>query len=254
VFIEPDPALNDLPTPRRGDEALCLMAEALKRFTGPVRLLFYLAPAPPELEPTHLLPCPARRLAEQVYVYDGTDGRHDFRLELGQPYFAPLTLASGGQGYLVLEVLQPPLSEVARNVVAVLVAQTPHYLALVAGAAVEQAEAVSPATLAFDERSQSLWLGEGWLALKPPQFAVLQALYEQGGRPCSRERLYKLAFPGELDAGVSKNRRLDQLMHRLRRKLAQAGPNPIRIETVREVGYRLSLKSPHLPKSESNFQ
>ena len=62
-----DPALSDFyeffsrsPTPRSSDEALCLMAECLKRLGEPIRILFYLAPAPPEVEPVKLLPCPAR--------------------------------------------------------------------------------------------------------------------------------------------------------------------------------------------------
>jgi DNA-binding response OmpR family regulator len=71
--------------------------------------------------------------------------------------------------------------------------------------------------------------------LSPTQFALLEALMTNAGRPLTREQLVDLAM-GEMFGGY--DRAIDVQIRRLRQRIERAPSDPKRIVTVYGVGYK----------------
>lgn len=89
------------------------------------------------------------------------------------------------------------------------------------------------ASLSYDSDSHAFTLGGALLQLTPREHAALTALLMRVDTPVTKSQLYGKVFPHDSNAGPDA---IEQVLHRLRRKLAG---NDVRIITVRGLGYML---------------
>jgi DNA-binding winged helix-turn-helix (wHTH) protein len=74
--------------------------------------------------------------------------------------------------------------------------------------------------------------------LSLPQYRLLEMLYNNAGRICTRENVIETVWPEALGEGVSEQA-IDALVRRLRDRLAEIDPEQQYIVTVRGHGFRL---------------
>lgn len=98
-------------------------------------------------------------------------------------------------------------------------------------------EAVERGDLKIDPRSHEAWLGENRLTLSPKEFALLYFLASNPGQVFSRETLLDRVWGR--DAFVSA-RTVDVHIRWLRTAIEMVPENPVRIMTVRGVGYKFA--------------
>ncbi|MBK8026273.1 MAG: FHA domain-containing protein [Chloroflexi bacterium] len=75
--------------------------------------------------------------------------------------------------------------------------------------------------------------------LSPPQYRLLELLYTNVGRICTREQVVEAVWPEAFGEGVSEQA-IDALIRRLRDRLAELDPDWQYIITVRGHGFRLN--------------
>lgn len=74
--------------------------------------------------------------------------------------------------------------------------------------------------------------------LSPPQYRLLELLYVNTGRICTREQVVETVWPEAISEGVSEQA-IDALVRRLRDRIAEIDPDWQYIITVRGHGFRL---------------
>ena len=114
--------------PLTQDEALCRIATALRQTLGDSRVLFYLSTFPADIDPLQLLPCPARLVAPDVFVYEAARRKSYFAFETEYSYCLPLMLNFHHFGYLFWESKNRPFAHSTLMLVAILTGQIVHYL------------------------------------------------------------------------------------------------------------------------------
>jgi DNA-binding winged helix-turn-helix (wHTH) protein len=75
--------------------------------------------------------------------------------------------------------------------------------------------------------------------LSPPQYRLLEMLYTNQGRICTRDSVIETVWPDAVGEGVSEQA-IDALVRRLRDRLAEVDPEFQYIMTVRGHGFRLN--------------
>ena len=75
--------------------------------------------------------------------------------------------------------------------------------------------------------------------LSPPQYRLLEMLYTNAGRICTRDTVIETVWPDAIGEGVSEQA-IDALVRRLRDRLSEVDPNWQYIITVRGHGFRLN--------------
>lgn len=92
----------------------------------------------------------------------------------------------------------------------------------------------------LDSRSRSFYIDSTSIPLTPREFALLSYLVENAGTACSRHEILDAVWGITFDTGTNM---VDVYMYFLRKKLDAYGLKGM-IETVRSLGYRLSLDVP----------
>ncbi len=97
---------------------------------------------------------------------------------------------------------------------------------------------VAPSTLQigairYDKDSGALYLDGEVMELTPRELALMHALLAQPGHAVTKERLYELVFPGQLDVQYEA---IEVVVYRLRKKLTGTG---LTLMTLRGLGYLL---------------
>ena len=85
----------------------------------------------------------------------------------------------------------------------------------------------------YDKDSGALYLPGEVMELTPRELALMHALLAQPGHAVTKERLYELVFPGQLDVQYEA---IEVVVYRLRKKLAGTG---LTLMTLRGLGYLL---------------
>ncbi|EHL22189.1 two component transcriptional regulator [Acidovorax sp. NO-1] len=85
----------------------------------------------------------------------------------------------------------------------------------------------------YDRESGALYLNGEVMELTPRELALMHALLAQPGHAVTKERLYGLVFPGQLDVQFEA---IEVVVYRLRKKLAGTG---LTLMTLRGLGYLL---------------
>ena len=85
----------------------------------------------------------------------------------------------------------------------------------------------------YDKDSGALYLHGEVMELTPRELALMHALLAQPGHAVTKERLYELVFPGQLDVQYEA---IEVVVYRLRKKLADTG---LTLMTLRGLGYLL---------------
>ncbi|MBU1352603.1 MAG: response regulator transcription factor [Gammaproteobacteria bacterium] len=85
----------------------------------------------------------------------------------------------------------------------------------------------------YDKSSGALYLNGEVMELTPRELALMHALLAQPGHAVTKERLYELVFPGQLDVQYEA---IEVVVYRLRKKLAGTG---LTLMTLRGLGYLL---------------
>jgi DNA-binding winged helix-turn-helix (wHTH) protein len=98
--------------------------------------------------------------------------------------------------------------------------------------------------LMIDKESRRVWVkGQ---ELDPPlslaQYRLLELLYENAGRVCSRDAIIEVVWPEAVEQGISEQA-IDALIRRLRERLAEIDTENQYIVTVRGHGFRLESPS-----------
>jgi two-component system response regulator TctD len=87
--------------------------------------------------------------------------------------------------------------------------------------------------LHYDSARRQFLLSDAALALSPREHAVLLALLQRSGEPCSKQQILDRVFP---DDRTVHPEAVEVLVHRLRKRLEGSG---VRITTLRGLGYAL---------------
>lgn len=85
----------------------------------------------------------------------------------------------------------------------------------------------------YDKDSGAIYLRGEVMELTPRELALMHALLAQPGHAVTKERLYELVFPGQLDVQYEA---IEVVVYRLRKKLADTG---LTLMTLRGLGYLL---------------
>ena len=93
------------------------------------------------------------------------------------------------------------------------------------------AGSVQIGALRYDKHSGALYLNGAVMELTPRELALMHALLAQPGHAVTKERLYELVFPGQLDVQYEA---IEVVVYRLRKKLAGTG---LTLMTLRGLGY-----------------
>jgi two-component system response regulator TctD len=85
----------------------------------------------------------------------------------------------------------------------------------------------------YDTHSGAIYLNGEVMELTPRELALMHALLAQPGHAVTKERLYELVFPGQLDVQYEA---IEVVVYRLRKKLTGTG---LTLMTLRGLGYLL---------------
>ncbi|MCZ8257676.1 MAG: response regulator transcription factor [Polaromonas sp.] len=88
-------------------------------------------------------------------------------------------------------------------------------------------------TLRYEKDSGAIYHRDQVLELTPRELTLLQSLISKPGHAVSKERLFDLVFPGEVDVQYEA---VEVVVYRLRKKLAHTG---VTLVTLRGLGYLL---------------
>ena len=96
------------------------------------------------------------------------------------------------------------------------------------------------AGLHMDLESKRVWIAGQELdpPLSPAQYRLLELLYQDPGRVCSRDEVVEAVWPEDDRAGISEQA-IDALARRLRERLTEADPTTQYVVTVRGHGFRV---------------
>lgn len=95
--------------------------------------------------------------------------------------------------------------------------------------------------LFFNPRLSAFMVGQRQIETTPGELRLLRHLYENANQTCTREACVQAVWGEGYEPGDD-DRKLDELMRRLRLKLKDAGFDPnVLIATVRLIGYTLKL-------------
>jgi DNA-binding response OmpR family regulator len=94
--------------------------------------------------------------------------------------------------------------------------------------------------LRLDREARRAFVGDTEIdpPLSPPQYRLLELLYVNTGRICTREQVVETVWPEVVSEGVSEQA-IDALVRRLRDRIAELDPDWQYIITVRGHGFRL---------------
>ena len=91
-------------------------------------------------------------------------------------------------------------------------------------------------TLRYEKESGAIYHEGLVLELTPRELALLQALMVKPGHAVSKEKLFELVFPGEVDVQYEA---IEVVVYRLRKKLLHTG---VTLMTLRGLGYLLKVE------------
>ena len=94
-------------------------------------------------------------------------------------------------------------------------------------------QSVQIGAIRYDKDSGALYRNSEVMELTPREMALMHALLAQPGHAVTKERLYELVFPGQLDVQYEA---IEVVVYRLRKKLAGTG---LTLMTLRGLGYLL---------------
>jgi two-component system response regulator TctD len=93
--------------------------------------------------------------------------------------------------------------------------------------------AVHVGAISYQKESGAIYLRGEAMELTPRELALMHALLAQPGHAVTKERLYELVFPGQLDVQYEA---IEVVVYRLRKKLVGTG---LTLMTLRGLGYLL---------------
>jgi two-component system response regulator TctD len=89
--------------------------------------------------------------------------------------------------------------------------------------------------LRFEKASGAIYYGDEILELTPRELALLKALLLRPGHAVTKEKLFELVFPGEVDVQFEA---VEVVVYRLRKKILPTGA---KLMTLRGLGYLLKV-------------
>lgn len=87
--------------------------------------------------------------------------------------------------------------------------------------------------ISYEKDSGAIYFRDQVLDLAPRELALLKALLEKKGHAVTKERLFDLVFPGQVEVAYEA---IEVVVYRLRKKLAHTG---VTLMTLRGLGYLL---------------
>jgi DNA-binding response OmpR family regulator len=99
---------------------------------------------------------------------------------------------------------------------------------------------IATASLRYDDRTMTFYLGRQPIDLPPTQFRLLLHLYQHTGNVCTRESCAQAIWGRDYDPGLDAAA-LDETLSKVRGKLRQIDPEVDIIKTRRGLGFELQL-------------
>ena len=93
--------------------------------------------------------------------------------------------------------------------------------------------------LRVGEKLGELWIDEKQVNLPKKEYEFIICLYKRAGNVCTREELISEVWPEVIDASGVSDAAIDQLVHRLRRKIEDNPSQPKRLISRKGFGYML---------------
>jgi DNA-binding winged helix-turn-helix (wHTH) protein len=238
-------ALDPQPKPKTRDEALAWIASMLHQGLGELPILFYLIPLPFDTDPLTLVPCLARPLSANVFVHENSDHKGSFNFKMDSFYYAPLMLNNYNFGYLFMESDMWPLTRSGQLALALLSLETARLLNELRQPNLGHHRPDSSVPLRVEPGRRLAWFGETPVYMSDKEVIFLDLLnqWRQRGQPCPHTLLSQAIYKTEASRSGERPYRLDDLVSRLRDKLAKIAGQPVSIKTIRGVGYQLCFRS-----------
>lgn len=98
-------------------------------------------------------------------------------------------------------------------------------------------EAVTLGALRYEKESGAIYLDDKVLELTPRELSMMHALLARPGHAVTKERLFSLVFPGEVDVQYEA---VEVVAYRLRKKLGGTG---VQLVTLRGLGYLVKAEA-----------
>ncbi len=178
-----------------------------------------------------------------VYVYDSLNKTHQFTFKTSFPYCTPLVSSHRHYGLLLIEIMKsPPPDVMEQSFIGWVLAYSAYGLEefyQTNGSQVDISKQIHQVSL--DPANRQVWANQTPITLKGRELAMLQLLYDHRNQICGREDICQSVYAAEVVPYEGQDHRLNQLIYRLKTKLAKIENNPIRIESVYKKGYRLRL-------------
>ena len=90
--------------------------------------------------------------------------------------------------------------------------------------------------LSYEKESGAIYLNDAVLELTPRELSMMHALLARPGHAVTKERLFSLVFPGEVDVQYEA---VEVVAYRLRKKLSSTG---VQLVTLRGLGYLIKVE------------
>ncbi len=98
-------------------------------------------------------------------------------------------------------------------------------------------EAIALGALRYEKESGAIYLDDKVLELTPRELSMMHALLARPGHAVTKERLFSLVFPGEVDVQYEA---VEVVAYRLRKKLGGTG---VQLVTLRGLGYLVKAEA-----------
>lgn len=98
------------------------------------------------------------------------------------------------------------------------------------------AETIMLGALRYEKESGAIYLNDAVLELTPRELSMMHALLARPGHAVTKERLFSLVFPGEVDVQYEA---VEVVAYRLRKKLSGTG---VQLVTLRGLGYLIKVE------------
>ena len=97
-------------------------------------------------------------------------------------------------------------------------------------------ETIMLGALRYEKESGAIYLNDAVLELTPRELSMMHALLARPGHAVTKERLFSLVFPGEVDVQYEA---VEVVAYRLRKKLSGTG---VQLVTLRGLGYLIKVE------------
>ncbi len=177
----------------------------------------------------------------ELVVPDRQVSRHHARIRRAESGYLLEDLGSKNGTHLNGTLIDQPMLLQDGDIVQIALALKLIFVGTEATIPLKQVDLADFGRLRMDARAHRVWVGQHELEppLSPPQYRLLELLYENADRVVGRQEIVEQVWPDSHGLGVSEQA-IDALVRRLRERLTEVDDEHNYIRTVRGHGFRLN--------------